>query len=162
MQDYVQYGLLIALAIALVFAAISDIRHRIIANWLNAAIALGAPVFWWASGMSLWPDVVIQLGLFVGVFAVFAGLFAAGLLGGGDVKLLSALALWFTPSSFLTLLMIMAIVGGAVAVGFVVRRVVFKPKEPGKLPYGVAITAGGLWVLAVNYFPTNSLAGLGA
>jgi prepilin peptidase CpaA len=162
MQDYVQYGLLIALAIALVLAAISDIRHRIIANWLNGAIAAGAPVFWWASGMALWPDVVIQLGLFLAVFAVFAALFAGGLLGGGDVKLLSALALWFTPASFLNLLLIMAFVGGLVAVGFVVRRFVFKPKEPGKLPYGVAITAGGLWVLAANYLPENALLGFTA
>ncbi|MDY7097442.1 MAG: prepilin peptidase [Pseudomonadota bacterium] len=157
-MEYVQYGLVIGLAIALIFAAISDIRHRIIANWLNAVIALGAPVFWWASGMSLWPDVFIQLGLAVVVFAAFAAMFAIGLLGGGDVKLLTALALWLTPLAFLDMLLVMAVMGGLIAIGFVIRRVVFKPKEPGRLPYGVAITVGGLWVLAGLYWPAVSAA----
>ncbi|MBS1239980.1 MAG: peptidase [Proteobacteria bacterium] len=50
MQDAnIQYVLLAALAIALLVAAFTDIRSRQIANWLNGAIALGAPLFWWAS-----------------------------------------------------------------------------------------------------------------
>ena len=162
MQETIQYGLIIGLAIALVLAAVSDIRHRIIANWLNGVIALGAPFFWWASGFDLWPNVVIQLALAIGVFAIFAGLFAMGLIGGGDVKLLTVLALWLSPLSFASMLLIMAIVGGLVALGFIVRRVVFKPATQGKLPYGVAITAGGLWVLAVNYLPFNLLTGTAA
>ncbi|MFN5820871.1 MAG: peptidase, partial [Novosphingobium sp.] len=55
-----QYVLLGALAIALVVAAFTDIRRRQIDNWLNAAIALGAPLYWWASGLSLWPGVAWQ------------------------------------------------------------------------------------------------------
>ena len=51
-----------------------------------------------------------------------------------------------------------AVVGGVMAVGFVVRRVVFKPKTPGYLPYGVAIAVGGLWVLALNYLPVGAIA----
>ncbi|MEM7688061.1 MAG: prepilin peptidase [Pseudomonadota bacterium] len=152
-MEILKYGLLVGLAIALIFAAISDIRERKIANWLNIAIAVGAPVFWIASGMALWPDIVIQLGLAFVVFWAFAALFAMGLLGGGDVKLLGAIALWFTPMAFLNLLLVMAFVGGGVAIGFVIRRVVFKPKTPGTLPYGVAISAGGLWVLGWTYLP---------
>ena len=97
LTTYVYYGLLIALAIALLYAAFTDIRSRTIANSLNLAIAALAPVFWWASGLSLWPDVVIQLGIALAAFAVFAGLFALGMMGGGDVKLLTALALWIEP-----------------------------------------------------------------
>ncbi|MEO1487871.1 MAG: prepilin peptidase [Pseudomonadota bacterium] len=157
-MDIIHYGLLIALAIALVIAAITDIRSRRIENRLNAAIALGAPVFWWASGMAFWPDVVIQIGFALVVFAAFAALFATGMLGGGDVKLLGALALWLTPLAFLNLLLIMALVGGVMAVWFIIRRMVFKPDTPGKLPYGVAITIGGLWVLSVTYLPDVALA----
>ena len=51
------YGLVGALAIALLYAAFTDIRRRKIDNWLNLAIALAAPLFWWASGLSLWPGV---------------------------------------------------------------------------------------------------------
>ena len=93
LTTYVHYGLLIALAIALLFAAFTDIRSRQISNKLNLAIAIGAPVFWWSSGLALWPDVAIQMGVAVAAFVVLAGLFAAGLMGGGDVKLLTALAL---------------------------------------------------------------------
>ncbi len=70
------YVLLGALAIALVVAAITDIRRREIDNWLNAAIALAAPLYWWASGLSLWPDVAWQLGIAIITFAICAGLFA--------------------------------------------------------------------------------------
>jgi prepilin peptidase CpaA len=48
---HIVYGLVGALAIALTIAAITDIRRRQIDNWLNAAIAHGAPLFWWASGL---------------------------------------------------------------------------------------------------------------
>ena len=89
----ISYGLLIALAIALLFAAFTDIRRRQIDNWLNLAIALGAPVFWWSQGLALWPDIAIQLGVAAGAFAIFAALFAFKVMGGGDVKLLTALAL---------------------------------------------------------------------
>jgi len=157
-MDLLQYALLIALAIALVIAAITDIRSRKIYNSLNAGIALGAPLFWFASGMAVWPDMAVQVGFAVLVFAAFAGLFALGLIGGGDVKLLGALALWFTPLAFVQLLVVMAVIGGLIAVGFVVRRVVFKPDTPGKLPYGVAITAGALWVMAQTYWPPAGLA----
>ncbi|MEM6828227.1 MAG: prepilin peptidase [Pseudomonadota bacterium] len=154
MIEYLKYGLLIALAIALIVAAISDIRERKIANWLNIAIAAGAPLFWFASGMAFWPDMAIQLGLAFVVFWAFAGLFALGWLGGGDVKLLGALALWLTPMSFLNLLLVMAFVGGGIAVAFVIRRVIWKPKTQGTLPYGVAITAGALWVLGWTHIPS--------
>ena len=72
----IHYGLLIALAIALVFAAFTDLRRRQIDNWLNAAIAVAAPAFWWSSGLSLWPDVALQLGVALAAFVLLAGLFA--------------------------------------------------------------------------------------
>ena len=43
LSDYLHYALLIALAIALVTAAITDLRSRRIANWLTGGGALGAP-----------------------------------------------------------------------------------------------------------------------
>jgi prepilin peptidase CpaA len=51
------------LAIALLYAAFTDIRRRQIDNWLNAAIALLAPVYWWAQGLTLWPGMALQLGV---------------------------------------------------------------------------------------------------
>ncbi|WP_114520580.1 prepilin peptidase [Altererythrobacter sp. ZODW24] len=149
-----QYGLLIALAIALLFAAFTDIRRRQIDNWLNLSIALAAPLFWWASGLSLWPEVAIQFGVAIAAFAVFAGLFAVGWMGGGDVKLLTALALWIDPTSFLTLLFVMAVVGGILTIVVGGWHIMRRRKDKIAIPYGVAIAAGGLWVLGFNYIPT--------
>ena len=56
------------------------------------------------------------------VFAVFAGLFALGLMGGGDVKLLGALALWLPWQAMSTLLVIMALVGGVITLVTVIHH----------------------------------------
>ncbi len=94
LDDPIKYGLLAALAIALLVAAFTDLRSRQIGNWLNGGIALAAPLFWWASDLAWWPDIALQLGVAFGTFAALAALFAMGAMGGGDVKLLAALALW--------------------------------------------------------------------
>lgn len=148
-----QYALLGALAIALLAAAFSDLRHRTIANWLNAAIAIGAPLFWWASGLALWPDVALQLGIAAAAFALLAGLFAIGAMGGGDVKLLTALALWVPPMLFVQLLIVMALVGGVLTIFFSAWHIARRRRERLAIPYGLAIACGGLWVLGTNYWP---------
>ncbi len=143
----IHYALLIALAIALLFAAFTDIRSRTIHNWLNIGIAAGAPVFWWASGLSLWPGVALQLGCTLLAFGLFAGLFALKMMGGGDVKLLTALALWIEPMSFLQLLFVMAIAGGLLTIVMGAWHVMRRQKDRIAIPYGVAIAFGALWVL---------------
>jgi prepilin peptidase CpaA len=153
MTSTIHYGLLIALAIALVFAAFTDIRRRQIDNWLNGAIALGAPLFWWSSGLSLWPDVALQLGVAAAAFALLAGLFALKMMGGGDVKLLTVLALWIEWDIFLQLLIVMALAGGVLTIVMGVWHVMRRQRERLSIPYGVAISFGGLWVLAANYLP---------
>jgi prepilin peptidase CpaA len=145
---YIVYGLVGALAIALLIAALTDIRRRQIDNWLNAAIALGAPLFWWATGLSVWPGMVVQLGLAVVTFAFLAGLFAIRAMGGGDVKLLTALALWLPVMAFVRLLLVMAIAGGVLTVALGMWHVTRRHPGRLKIPYGVAIAVAGLWTLA--------------
>ncbi|MAW90708.1 MAG: potassium:proton antiporter [Altererythrobacter sp.] len=105
------YVLLGALAMALIVAAFTDLKSRIISNKLNIAIAAGAPFFWWATGLELWPGAALQLGLAAITFAICALFFAIGQMGGGDLKLLTVLALWFPPTQFVSLVLIMAMVG---------------------------------------------------
>jgi len=157
-MSFISYGLLIGLAIALVFAGITDIRRRQIDNWLNAGIALAAPLFWWSSGLSLWPEVAMQLGVALAAFVLLAGLFAMRMMGGGDVKLLTALALWVRPDLFLQLLLVMSIAGGVLTVLMVCWHTMRRQKDKLAIPYGVAIAFGGLWVLAVNYLPGGAIA----
>lgn len=159
LDDPFRYGLLAALAIALLTAAFTDMRSRKIANWLNASIALAAPLFWWASGMDLWPDVAMQLGLAMLTFAVLCGLFALGQMGGGDIKLLTALALWIAPFAFLQLLVLMALIGGFLTVVFGAWHLMRRQRDKIAIPYGLAIAAAGLWILGTTYLPAATTVG---
>ena len=151
-----RYILLAGLAIALVVAAYTDIRRRQIDNWLNGAIAAAAPLYWWASGLSLWPGVAWQLGMAVVTLLVLAVLFAVRAMGGGDVKLLTALALWIQPLWFVRLLIGMALIGGLLTIVLGAWHVMRRRKERLAIPYGVAISSAGLWVLAVQFIPALS------
>ena len=151
--EMLTYGLVGALAIALLVAAFTDLRRRQIDNWLTAGVALAAPLFWWATGLSLWPGVAGQLAIGIAAFVVLAGLFAIRAMGGGDVKLLTALALWLPLKPFFTLLILMALLGGLLTVVFAVIHKL--GQKPGRIqiPYGLAIASAGLWVIATTYGP---------
>lgn len=159
LDDPFKYGLLAALAVALLIAAFTDLRSRRIDNWLTGAIALAAPVYWFAAGFSLWPDVAVQFGIALATFAVLAGLFALRAMGGGDVKLLTALALWIEPLPFLNLLIIMALVGGLLTLLFGSWHVMRRQRDKIAIPYGVAISTAGLWILCTNYLPAPGATG---
>ena len=162
LDDPIKYGLLAGLAIALLIAAFTDLRHRKIGNWLTGAIALGAPLFWWASGLSLWPDIAWQIAVAFATFAVLAALFALRMMGGGDVKLLTALALWIAPLLFLKLVIVMALLGGVLNIVCGSWHVIRRQREKLAIPYGVAIAMAGLWVLGTDYLPAaHSAGGLG-
>ncbi len=152
---YFSYGLLAALAIALLTAAFTDLRRRQIDNWLNAAIALAAPLFWLASGQT-WVDIGFHLVIALVMFIMLAGLFALRAMGGGDVKLLTALALWIEPVWFVKLLMVMSVLGGLLTL--IVAALHFVRRREGRIavPYGIAISCAGLWALASQYLPALS------
>lgn len=154
-----RYLLLGCLAIALLVAAFTDIRRRQIDNWLNAAIAATAPLYWWASGLSLWTDVAWQLGVAVITFALLAVLFALRAMGGGDVKLLTALALWIQPAWFLKLVIGMSLIGGVLTLLMGAWHVARRRKNKLAIPYGVAISAAGLWVIAAQISPAFQFLG---
>jgi prepilin peptidase CpaA len=143
--------LLALLALLLLVAAVVDVRTFTISNRLNAVVALLAPVYWWSIGLPLWPAAAIQVGISVAVFVLLAGAFYAGMMGGGDVKLAAALALWFSPPSTLKFLVLMSIAGGVLTlVVLAVHRLRKKAGRP-EIPYGVAIAFGGLCILAQRF-----------
>jgi len=139
------------LALLLLVAAVIDVRTFTISNRLNIAVALLAPIYWWSIGLPLWPAAAIQVGVALGVFILLAGAFYAGMMGGGDVKLATALALWFSPPSTLKFLVLMSIAGGVLTLIVLgVHRLRKKPGRP-QIPYGVAIAFGGLCILAQRF-----------
>jgi len=158
MNDGFTLGLLGLLAAMLVWIAVVDIRTYTISDRINAAIALLAPVYWLSAGVPLWPDVAIRVGVAVAVFIFFAGAFYMNVMGGGDVKLAGALALWFTPYETLTLIVVMSIAGGLLTVAVLVRHRLRRKEGRPEVPYGVAIAVGGMWLLAQRFL--NHFAGM--
>jgi prepilin peptidase CpaA len=140
--------LLGALALLLLAAAWGDIRTRTIPNALNAAIALLAIPWWWANGWALWPDIMLQIGVAAILFGLFAIAFAMGAMGGGDVKLIAALALWLKLVPLAQMLVVMALAGGVLTLFLLARHRWLKAEGRPEIPYGVAIVAAGFWVVA--------------
>jgi len=140
------------LALLLLWGAVTDLRNRTIPNGLNLAIALLAPLWWWANGLTVYPDILMQIGVALAVFALFAGLFALGMMGGGDVKMLGALALWLPFEAMVLLLVLMALAGGAVTLATLVHHHALRRAGRPEIPYGVAIAIAGLWVFGERYF----------
>ena len=139
------------LALILVVAAVIDVRTFTISNRLNLVVALLAPLFWWSVGLPFWPDAAIQVAVAAGVFILLALAFFAGMMGGGDVKLAAALALWFSPAATLRFLVFMSIAGGILTlVVLIAHRVRSREGRP-QVPYGVAIAIGGLAILAQRF-----------
>jgi prepilin peptidase CpaA len=80
-----------AAAAALVWAAISDIRHYIIPNRTVAVV--GAAFILFACSMP-WSFAIGGILAGMIVFSIALTFFARGWMGGGDAKLMTAVALW--------------------------------------------------------------------
>ena len=146
MGDVFATILLVALGLLLVSAGIEDARKRTIANWKNAAIAALAPLWWIATGLSPWPDMALLLLSGVVVFALFALAFHFGMMGGGDVKMLGALALWLPLQPLVWLLILMSLIGGLLTVVMMIEHRWRKSESPLEIPYGVAIAIAAIVV----------------
>lgn len=180
-------AIIILVMALLVVAAIFDIRTRRIPNWISLSIFALFLIFLGAQWLFEIEPVVVapltSLATGFGTFAVFTAFFYFGFIGGGDVKLVSAVAFWVGLKGIAPFLLIMAIIGGLIAVFYVFKRDV-KPEievdpgevfpageekrkkkevkvgksknKSGKIPYGIAISVGGLFV--VKQLLTNLIA----
>ncbi|MDC7677123.1 A24 family peptidase [Asticcacaulis machinosus] len=153
----------------LLWAAISDIRTMTISNRLCLILAGGFYPAALLLGLSL-PLIGLHTLLAFGVLLAGMAMFAAGWMGGGDAKLMTAASLWLGLSATLPFVFYVAIAGGALTLLFLILRKVFKRTETmtewqkrlmtdkGGVPYGVAIFAGAL--LAAPHGALFKLAGL--
>ena len=143
--------------------AVFDLRWRRIPNWLTgAAILTALTINTLATGMRGLLDSLAACLLAGGAFAV---MFFLGGMGGGDVKLMAAVAAFAGLARLMPLLLSTALVGGLFAVGVAVLhgtpgstlrsafgrmwpQGVREEHFPGLqlyLPYGVPIAAGALF-----------------
>jgi prepilin peptidase CpaA len=146
-----QIAMLALLGSALVYACYTDWTSRTIPNWLTGGISLAAPHFWLASNLNFLPGVAIQIGIGIVFFALFALFFALGAMGGGDVKLIAALGLWFPLLVSIDMLIATSLLGGALTIGFIIHRKINRITGPAEVPYGIAIALAGLWSIYERY-----------
>ncbi|WP_374944645.1 prepilin peptidase [Sphingomonas sp.] len=149
-------AMLAILGLLLLSAGIEDVRTREIANRKNAAIALLAPVWWWAAGVGFWPGVAMQIGVAMVALAAFAVAFRFGWMGGGDVKLIAALALWLPVGSLAWMLIVMSMIGGVLTAVMLAEHGFARREGVIEVPYGVAIVVAALLTLRepiLNQFP---------
>jgi prepilin peptidase CpaA len=139
--------MLLSLAAMLIVAAVIDMRTFTISNRLNLTVALGAPVYWMSIALAPWPGIAVQLAASGIVFALLACAFYVGMMGGGDVKLAAALALWFPPAGTIKFLVFMSVAGGVLTLGILAWHRAQRREGRPQIPYGVAIAVGGLAIL---------------
>ncbi len=164
MQDLKIALLLIFAALAL-WAAWKDIATYVIPNWISLALAALFALEALVSGA---PAAAIGLCVAtgMGVLLIGMGLFAAGWIGGGDAKLLAAVALWIGWPAVWPFLLNTALAGGALTLTLLALRSVWlqpvvaggptwlrKLSQPGGVvPYGLAIVVGALATLPQSAF----------
>lgn len=134
------------LAIALLVSIYTDIKYRLIFNKITLPIALVAPIFWYATGGFSLPEIGMHLLTAALTFGFFAIAFHFGAMGGGDVKLFAALALWFHWDEVLRLVFYASLIGAVVTIIFLIIHKLKQQDGRVRVPYGVAISLAGLLV----------------
>jgi prepilin peptidase CpaA len=145
-------GILVALLVA---AAVQDAVQLRISNLITVSALVLAVVAAAVTGFQ--PNLVQNALVFGFVLAAGAILFSRGLFGGGDVKLLAAVALWADAASALLLIAAILICGGILALLILFLRAAVPQSVADRvrtlqpragIPYGVAIAAGTLVAIA--------------
>lgn len=149
--------LLWPLVALLIGAAAQDAVQLKISNWITGFVVILAAAAAAVSGVeiAIWQN----LAAFAVVLTLGFALFSYGVLGGGDVKLLAAVALWTNGSTLLTLIASILLAGGILAIIIIALRMFAREGfwrhvrvlRPGSgIPYGIAIAAGTMVFLSMT------------
>ncbi|MGI9500333.1 MAG: A24 family peptidase, partial [Geminicoccaceae bacterium] len=99
---------------------VTDIESRRLPNWLTAGVAALYPIYVCTAPFPVdWSSALLIAGV---VFSAGFGLFAFDLMGGGDVKLMAALALWAGIEHIALFLIITSLAGGLLAIVMLMLR----------------------------------------
>ncbi|GHF11269.1 peptidase [Kordiimonas sediminis] len=138
-------------------AAYTDFKDRLIPNWISVALiclyAILAGMLIWFADSSILPTLVYPFGVAAAVFAFGLFLFAKNIMGGGDIKLLTAMSLFAGTRFIGSFLIYTAIIGGIIALVMVIYKQIVQDsgKKASQVPYGIAISLSGVWVLYQKY-----------
>jgi prepilin peptidase CpaA len=153
----------------LLHVAMIDVATRLIRNEICLVLALLGIAGQFASPMQAAESLIVATVLLLLLLVIYT----RGLIGGGDVKLLVALAIGLPLTGVIQLLAITALAGGVLALvhlmmrhlpypnlapagSSLVRRVYaierWRHLRHAPLPYGVAIAFGGIWTILSKGF----------
>jgi prepilin peptidase CpaA len=156
------------IALYLVFAMLAtlwlDVTRYTIPNWLVASLLVLYPV-----AVMMSPQMVEWKMALVALLVVFAAgyiVFSMRWMGGGDIKLITVLALWVGWKELADFVLLFAMLGGVFSLIVLVGRKM-EPYLPWKkrlkvprlfqkdapIPYGVAIAGAFLWLMAQGKIP---------
>ena len=148
----------------LLYVAAVDIATRLIRNEVCLALALLGFASQFANPMHVTESLIAATILFLLLIVIYQ----RGWIGGGDVKLLIALAIGLPLLGVVQLLTITALAGGVLALAHLAMSALPYPKRApagsslvrrvyaierwrnlrhAPLPYGVAIACGGIWTV---------------
>lgn len=146
-----------------ILAALQDLASFTIPNWISGSLALAFVPAALVLHIPL-PTIGLSLAVGLGVLVVAAVMFALGWLGGGDAKLMTAVALWLGVPGVLPFIAFTGLAGGGLALALLALRSAWlrplahagpawtrRLATPGEAaPYGVAIAVGALAAFAVH------------
>ena len=140
------------------FAASSDLFTMTISNRVSLMLVAGFFVLAPITDMNA-AEMLLHVSAGCIVLVAGFGLFARGIIGGGDAKLAAAAALWLGFDHLLPYLLLASILGGALSVGLIWFRMTPLPQwlarqawverlhgKDGSIPYGIALAAAALAV----------------
>lgn len=149
--------ILLLFPVAMLLAALHDLAKMEIPNWLTLGLAVGFFPLALSAGLPLSVLTAHALCATAALALVFV-CFALDWMGGGDAKLIAAVALWLGPSAeFASFLLLSSVLGGILTLVLILARLCLKPTtgmasldrlldpESG-IPYGVALGTAGLLV----------------
>ncbi|WP_375780194.1 prepilin peptidase [Bradyrhizobium sp. ma5] len=153
----------------LLYVATIDIATRLIRNEICLALAALGIASQLADPMQVARSLVVAAILLLLLFVIYQ----RGKIGGGDVKLLVALAIGLPLTGVIQLLTVTALAGGVLALVHLLMRILPYPRlapagsslvrrvyaverwrhlRHAPLPYGVAIACGGIWTVLSKGF----------
>jgi len=134
-----QLAAALAAVLCLAAAAIEDAWRYRISNALVIGVILCFAVF--AAAQGSWPLLGWSLAAGVGMLVVAMLPFALGIFGGGDTKLIAAMALWTQFAGLPRFLLVMSACGGVLGVVWLIRRRLARPKAPAAATPAAALQA---------------------
>ena len=161
MDTFFAWALMLFAPLVFAYAGSSDLFNMRISNRIALILLLSFPLFAWGVGMPLTTSLA-HVGTSVIALTISYLFWTRGWIGGGDAKFAAATALWLGPQLAIWFFAVASIYGALLAVILLMFRSHFLPAfllkmdwvlrlhSIKRIPYGLALAAGGLQVYSFS------------